>query len=261
MMFEKTTPKKGRLVLGVAHTIVRRWTTGAAAGFAVAALAVAALAVAASTAAMSAGVTAASAQSARVEAVSAKAGDVGKSADVSGTASVPATVAPRSKLAGRYFVDFRARTAASYGHAFIWYGRLNDRGKVGKIEVAGLHPATDSVIPYILGHLIPVPAETGKSYGDLDEQYLTASYRVYLSEADAKRVFAYIQDLQAHSLVWQAGLFNCTAFLADVAHFMGLRTPTGATWMYPENLVNGLRDVNGGRTEVVLAAQGNSTWR
>jgi len=102
-------------------------------------------------------------------------------------------------LAGRYFVDFRSRTAASYGHAFVWYGRLNEHGKVGKVEVAGLHPASDSPLPYILGHIIPVPAETGKSYGDLDEQYLTANYRVYLSEADARRVFAYIQHKQASS--------------------------------------------------------------
>src|SRR6202050_48394 len=91
---------------------------------------------------------------------------------------LPPVAAPDNpKYGGRYFVDFRARSAASYGHAFLWYGRLKQDGKVGAIEVAGLHPATDSVVPYILGHIIPVPSETGKSYGDLDEQYLTASYR------------------------------------------------------------------------------------
>ena len=52
-----------------------------------------------------------------------------------------------------------------------------------EVEVAGLHPATDSVIPYIIGHVLPVLAETGASYGDLDEEYLTASYRVYMTEA------------------------------------------------------------------------------
>ena len=41
-----------------------------------------------------------------------------------------------------------------------------------------------------------VPSETGATYGDLDEQYLTASYRVYLYEADAKKVFAYIKRQQ-----------------------------------------------------------------
>jgi len=161
---------------------------------------------------------------------------------------------PTSKLAGRYFVDFRARTAASYGHAFLWYGRLNERGKVGLIEVAGLHPASDSAVPYILGHIMPVPAETGKSYGDLDEQYLTANYRVYLKEADAKRVFAYIKHKQETSPLWLAGIYNCTAFLADIAGYMGLRTPATATWMYPEDFINNLRDLNGGRQEISLAA-------
>jgi len=169
-------------------------------------------------------------------------------------AATPVAPIRRAGLAGRYFVDFRARTAASYGHAFVWYGRLNEHGKVGKIEVAGLHPASDSPIPYILGHIIPVPSETGKSYGDLDEQYLTANYRVYLSEADARKVFAYIQHKQASTPLWWNGVYNCTAFIADIAAYMGLKTPPTATWMYPETMVNSLKQINGGRTEVVLAA-------
>ncbi len=154
---------------------------------------------------------------------------------------------PVSRLAGRYFVDFRSRTAATYGHAFIWYGRLNAQGRIGLIEVAGLHPASDSPIPYILGHVFPVPAETGKSYGDLDEEYLTANYRVYLSEADAQRVFAYIRYKQSTSPLWLAGVYNCTAFLADIAAYMGLKTPVTATWMYPEDMINSLKEMNGGR--------------
>jgi hypothetical protein len=95
-----------------------------------------------------------------------------------------ATAKPQStSTKGMYYVDFRARTAASYGHAFVWYGRSGQR----QIEVAGLHPAGDSVIPYIVGHVLPVPSETGKSYGDLDEEYLTASYRVYMTDAEAQR--------------------------------------------------------------------------
>jgi len=180
-------------------------------------------------------------------------------ADVSATpaaAGAPAAAhKSASKLAGRYFVDFRSRTAASYGHAFLWYGRLNSAGKVHEIEVAGLHPATDSPIPYIIGHILPVPSETGKSYGDLDEQYLTASYRVYLSEADAKQVFAYIQHMQASSPLWLASVYNCTAFLADVARYMGMKTPAAPTWMYPETFVNTLRELNNGRTEIVLTPQ------
>ena len=171
--------------------------------------------------------------------------------DPPASASAPVST-PRhvTNLANRYFVDFRARTAASYGHAFLWYGRLKENGKVGAIEVAGLHPASDSVIPYILGHIIPVPSETGKSYGDLDEQYLTASYRVYLTEAQARSVFAYIKQKQASSPIWQAGTVNCTGFISDVASYMGLRTPNVPTLMYPEDLVNAIKKLNGGRQEV-----------
>jgi hypothetical protein len=164
---------------------------------------------------------------------------------------LPPVAAPDNpKYGGRYFVDFRARTAASYGHAFLWYGRLKQDGKVGAIEVAGLHPATDSVVPYILGHIIPVPSETGTSYGDLDEQYLTASYRVYLTEAQARNVFAYIKQKQASSPIWQAGTVNCTGFISDVASYMGLRTPALPTLMYPEDLVKAIKDLNGGRQEM-----------
>jgi hypothetical protein len=166
----------------------------------------------------------------------------------------PVAASDRPKYGGRYFVDFRARTAASYGHAFLWYGRLKENGKVGAIEVAGLHPASDSVIPYILGHIIPVPSETGKSYGDLDEQYLTASYRVYLTEAQARSVFAYIKQKQASSPIWQAGTVNCTGFISDVAAYMGLRTPNVPTLMYPEDLVNAIKKLNGGRQEVLAFA-------
>jgi hypothetical protein len=140
-----------------------------------------------------------------------------------------------------YYVDFRARTAASYGHAFVWYGRTDQRA----VEVAGLHPATESVIPYILGHIIPVPSETGASYGDLDEQYLTASYRVLMDEAQARRVFAHIKHLQASSPLWNAATYNCVSFIQDIARNMGLRVP-GNHMLYPEDWVNSLRALNGG---------------
>jgi hypothetical protein len=149
-----------------------------------------------------------------------------------------------------YYVDFRARTAASYGHAFVWYGRTTDR----KVEVAGLHPAGESAVPYVLGHVLPVPSETGASYGDLDVQYLTSSYRVYMNESDAKRVFAYIKRLQSTSPVWNAMTYNCTAFIGDIARYMGLKTPF-THLLYPEVWVNNLREINGERKTVQLAPE------
>jgi hypothetical protein len=152
---------------------------------------------------------------------------------------------------GPYYVDFRARTAASWGHAFIWYGKTSER----KVEVAGLTPAGD-VLQYVLGYVAFVPSETGASYGDLDPQYLTAHYKVYLNEQDAKRVFAYIKKLQARSPVWNAETANCTAFIGDIAEFMGLKVPN--RWQRPENYVNNLKAMNGGRQIVRLEAEDNS---
>jgi hypothetical protein len=146
---------------------------------------------------------------------------------------------------GPYYVDFRARTAASYGHAFVWFGKTSER----QVEVAGLHPAGDEV-PYVLGHLMWVPSETGASYGDLDEQYLTASYRVYLSGDQAKKVFAYIKHLQATSPLWNAETTNCTAFIGGIATFMGLKTPFHL--LKPEEYVNQLKEINGGRQTAQL---------
>jgi hypothetical protein len=161
------------------------------------------------------------------------------SENLSSTLSPEGRQAPRAK--GQYYVDFRARTAASYGHAFVWYGRSDNP----RVEVAGLHPATDNPIPYVLGHLVPVPAETGASYGDLDEQYVTAHYRVFLSGPDAKKVFAYIRQLQSMSLVWHAPTYNCQTFIGLIASYMGLKTPMPG--IYPEDYVNELRKLNGGR--------------
>jgi len=173
---------------------------------------------------------------------------------VSGEAPLESKPAPQSvrkpgsgSAKGPYYVDFRARTAASWGHAFVWFGKTSERA----VEVAGLTPAGDT-LPYVLGHLTWVPSETGASYGDLDPQYLTASYRVYLNEPDAKRVFAYIKKLQGSSPVWNAEISNCTSFIGSIADFMGLKVPL--RWQRPEDYVNRLKAINGGRQVVELSS-------
>ena len=173
---------------------------------------------------------------------------------VSTEASLESKSAPQSNrrpgsgsAKGPYYIDFRARTAASWGHAFVWFGKTSERA----VEVAGLTPAGDT-LPYVIGHLMWVPSETGASYGDLDPQYLTASYRVYLDEPDAKRVFAYIKKLQASSPVWNAEISNCTSFIGSIADFMGLKVPL--RWQRPEDYVNRLKAINGGRQVVELSS-------
>ena len=185
-------------------------------------------------------VPAASAQDVQPVSVASANAHVPATASVDGVQRPAANATQKSRLP--YYVDFRSRTAASYGHAFVWYGRTGER----KVEVAGLHPATDSIVPYIIGHVVPVPAETGASYGDLDEDYLTASYRIYLTDAEARAVFAYIKQKQANSPLWNAATYNCIVFISDIAKFMGLRVP-GSHLLYPDEWVKELAALNGGR--------------
>ena len=102
----------------------------------------------------------------------------------------------RKKLKKPYFVEFRARNALSYGHAFVVFGELDKNGKVPlyydkdkkgvldpkRTEIVGLHPKSNNVTPSIVGHVVPVPAESGPSDGDSEEKYVLAKYRVDLTK-------------------------------------------------------------------------------
>src|SRR5262245_18737961 len=128
-----------------------------------------------------------------------------------------------------YFIEFRSRNAANYGHAFVLFGKNGSKG-----SIAGLHPAGDradcvncSVVPWTLGHLVPVPAETGPSDGDDEpELYLTARYRVRLTPAEYKKVVGYIRKKQAETKTWNAITNNCVQFIGDIAEYMGLKAPS-----------------------------------
>jgi len=149
---------------------------------------------------------------------------------------------------GPYYIEFRSRYALSYGHTYVIFGRLDKSGRVLDREVAGLHPASNSAVPYVLGHYIPVPAETGASDGDLDDRYRSASWRVTLSEAEYTKVVAFIHDLQKRSHYWQATVYNCNAFVGEIARSMGYKTP--GIWLRPQQFVTRLREMNGGPNAV-----------
>ena len=148
-----------------------------------------------------------------------------------------------AKPAKRYFIEFRARAAKSYGHAYVVYGTVNSSGKIVKGEIAGIHPASESVVPWMIGHLVPVPSETGASDGDSEDIYTTARYRIMLTEPEYRRVAAYIKELKATSPAWHAVFYNCVSFIKDIATNMKLRTPAGNV-TYPEVWVNNLREMN-----------------
>lgn len=163
--------------------------------------------------------------------------------------TAPLPSASSNSGAKRYFVEFRSRSALSYGHTFLVHGKLNANGEVGKVskeQVAGLHPATESSVPWMIGHVIPVIAETGWSDGDNEDEYVTARYRITLTEQEYARVSAHIRDRQKNSPMWHAVLYNCNAWVGDVAASMGLKKPD-STMSYPEEYISALASLNGAR--------------
>ncbi len=148
-----------------------------------------------------------------------------------------------------YYIEFRARNAQSYGHTFSIYGRLNEHGGIATKTVAGLHPFTKSEVPWMVGHLIMVPSETGASDGDTEDEYLIARFHIALSTAEYKKVTTFIRDLQRRSPVWHAVLYNCNAFVGDIARFMGLDTSISPLHL-PKDYIEGLRDLNMSKAHV-----------
>ena len=144
---------------------------------------------------------------------------------------------------GQYYIEFRSRFAWDYGHTYIVHGRVGETPT--KDSVAGLSPVGDDATAWVIGHYVPVPAETGWTDGDLEDKYVTARYRVLVSKDEYDRDIAYIKDLQSRSHMWSAELNNCNAFVADVAKHMGLQVPS-STLIYPKIFVNHLRLINTG---------------
>jgi hypothetical protein len=146
-----------------------------------------------------------------------------------------------------YFIEFRARSAYSYGHTFLVHGRTGQ--KITAKDVIGLHPAGESSTPWMLGHLVPVVSETGASDGDFEEAYVIARYRVGLTEAEYKKALGMMRGMQKNHPVWHAVLYNCNRFVGDIAQNIGLQAPSNALLM-PKEYITALKQLNGGRPEL-----------
>jgi hypothetical protein len=156
---------------------------------------------------------------------------------------IPVNAKACPRVAGKpYFVEFRARNAASWGHTFVLYGKLGGGNSFASYKVAGLHPAGDST-QYTIGIWMPVKAETGPSDGDVDEIYLAAKYCVPLTEAEYNKVVPYIKKLQSEHKTWHGAGYNCNSFGMDIAKFVGLDAPN-PNMHVPQELIKLLKTSN-----------------
>jgi hypothetical protein len=160
----------------------------------------------------------------------------------------PQVPSPNAK---HYFVEWRGRNAASYGHLYVMYGEVNDRDEIIRSKIAGLYPAGDhqdcencSLANWMIGHVVFVPSGTTATDGDLEEKYVTARYRVMLDKAQYDKLTAYITKFQADPPQWHAILRNCVSFGRDIANLLDMKVPPFPI-LTPEQFVTQLREMNG----------------
>ena len=64
-----------------------------------------------------------------------------------------------------------------------------------------------------------------------------------LTEAEYRKVAAYIKHLQATKKTWHATTYNCNAFAADIARHIGLDSPNPNMYL-PETFIKRMADLN-----------------
>ncbi|MCP4071585.1 MAG: hypothetical protein GY742_07570 [Hyphomicrobiales bacterium] len=166
----------------------------------------------------------------------------------------PLRVTPISNRDRPYFIEFRARNALSYGHASVVFGKLDQKGNIPvdengvllpkMVEISGLHPATPSNLPWSVGHVVPVPAETGPSDGDFEDAYVTARFRIDLAEQEFRKVVAIVHKHKKLSTMWYAPIFdlNCLGYISSIARDMNLRVPRRIE--FPREYITSLKALN-----------------
>jgi hypothetical protein len=140
----------------------------------------------------------------------------------------------------QYFVDFRARRGALFGHTFIVYGRLGAQGRLLDVAYAGNYP-THNQLGLIVGALIPVRTRIGAVKDDFTD-IPTIIYRRRLNAAEFARLKAAVRHIRATEHYWHLGFYNCNDFAVEVASALGLRSPL--PWQVPHAFITGLRVLN-----------------
>lgn len=142
--------------------------------------------------------------------------------------------------AERYFVDFRSRPGYLFGHTFIVFGQIDERGRPTKTHYAGNYP-TDGQRGLILGSLISVPSSVRGVREDYKERP-TNIYRRQLSPAEFAKLKRLVSHLRASNRQWNLLFQNCNDFAIAVAQGMGMQTPL--SWLPPSAFIDSLREMN-----------------
>lgn len=169
-----------------------------------------------------------------------------------------ASAAAAPAVNGRYVVEFRARSGGFFGHTYIAYGRVDNRGRLRDPRYAGFYPSgalTDT--PFLA--VLAAPGRVSLKPRDRNVRS-DLVYRREISPQTYARLSSEIRNLRRERPLWHLTLYNCNSFAGDVAQWMGLRVPP--TLQLPRNFVRGLYDLNRrGGPGVAYAAAGGGVIR
>jgi hypothetical protein len=148
----------------------------------------------------------------------------------------------RAQDTGRHnhFIDFRSRPGELWGHTFILYGRIDERGQPVELHRAGLYP-DDGRAGLILGTFVPVPAAV-RVIADDHKETPNAIYRRRLTARQYAKLKAIVAELRATDRGWHMFTHNCNDFARVVADSLGLDTPPAI--LLPNAWVRALKAMN-----------------
>src|SRR5581483_5660192 len=135
----------------------------------------------------------------------------------------PALALTRAGGQAGYFMEFRSRSGYLFGHTFIVYGRLDQRGHRLDTRIAGIYPL-DGQTGLIVGSLIPVGASVRGVREDFSEP-TTNIYRKRLSAAQYARLVRVVGGLRRSERAWDLLFNNCNDFAIAVAKGMDMTPP------------------------------------
>lgn len=165
------------------------------------------------------------------------------------TTSLPVTTtAPRPSAGnsselpvGTHVIEFRARTGPDIiGHSYILFGRVGPDGSIVDSTQAGLYPSD------VTGFAFGIAGTQATTEPVALDNAIPPSiiYRRALTPAQYARLSAAIADAREDPPAWSWMGYNCNTFVADMAREIGMKTPTGGTWMAPMLFVAQLMDLN-----------------
>jgi hypothetical protein len=161
---------------------------------------------------------------------------------------------PENNVSAQPFIEFRARwfDKDDVGHAYIVLGRKLDNGLEARYAMTGFWPKAEAGHPTdweMIKRILYGPGELKLDKLDLSYK---SSFKVWVTEEQERKALDVFERWEGseYALLWH----NCSDFVSDVAHSVGLKT-TFAGVNTPERIIKNLESNNDPRRPLEAAKE------